>query len=141
MGTIPAPQHLTDTSSSRDTARDMVTSPDPLYVAVSDYEDAANQVGVLAIQVQAAYRTLSDALMGYGDLEEARTSFAVEHVHLHDANIEWSQAAFRLRLELSRASIRHYGQGPRTEPFDYRAMRDVPLDVIAKGTTGFGDDF
>src|SRR5579859_3928793 len=117
-----------------------VTSRDPLYAAVSDYEDAANRVGVLSITVQAAYSAIAKALMGDGDLDEARTMFAVEHVALHDANIEWSQAAFRLRLELSKASDKAYGLGPRTQPFDFRAMQDVPMSVIAKGTTGFGDD-
>ena len=137
MGTIPVPDHLTDTSSSCDSPRVTVTSPG-LYPALCDYEDAAGEVGVRAIAVTAAYRSLTDAIGGHGSLEEARTVFALAHISLHDANVEWSNRAFALRLALSQTADQYFGRGPRDVPFDYS---DQPkLHDAARGTTGAGDD-
>jgi hypothetical protein len=65
---------------------------DPLYVALDHFEDASNNVGSLTIVTQGAYRMLTDAIGGHGDLSEARARFHLEAAMLVDAHQQWAGA-------------------------------------------------
>ena len=70
-----------------------------LYDALVQYEEVANNVGVQTITTQGAYRQLTDAIGGHGDLLEARARFALEFPILAAMHEEWKAAA----LEVSAA--------------------------------------
>ena len=64
-----------------------------LYTKIVAYEDAANAVGVQTISTQGAYRQLTDAIGGRGDLAEAQARFALEFPILGVMHEDWKQAA------------------------------------------------
>jgi hypothetical protein len=66
---------------------------DPLYKALDHYEDASNAVGVQTITTQGAFRQLTDAIGGHGDLAEAKARFALEFPILAAMVQEWTEAA------------------------------------------------
>jgi hypothetical protein len=74
---------------------------DPLYKALDAYEDAAGAVGVQTISTQGAYRQLTDAIAGHGDLQEARVSFALEATILAVLHDEWKAAGAALVAEVA----------------------------------------
>jgi hypothetical protein len=74
---------------------------DPLYKALDAYEDAAGAVGVQTISTQGAYRQLTDAISGHGDLREAQVSFALEATILAVLHDEWKAAGAALVAEVA----------------------------------------
>ena len=74
---------------------------DPLYVSLDHYEDAANSVGAQTIVAQGAYRQLTDAIAGHGDLREAQVSFALEATILAVMHDDWRAAGAALVAEVA----------------------------------------
>lgn len=74
---------------------------DPLYEALVKYEDAANDVGALTICASGAYAKLTDAIRGYGNLEDARYRFAMEAALLSDAHDQWKKAVAALGAQVA----------------------------------------
>jgi hypothetical protein len=77
-----------------------VSEADPLYKALDAYEDAAGAVGVQTITTQGAYRQLTDAIGGHGDLQEASVRFQLEASILTVQFGDWSEAARALTHEV-----------------------------------------
>lgn len=69
------------------------TGIDPLYEALVKYEDAANNVGSLTVVTQGAYRQLTDAIGGHGDLALSLGRFQFEAALLADAHNQWNGRA------------------------------------------------
>jgi hypothetical protein len=65
----------------------------PLYEALIAYEDATGSVQVQQLTVMSAYRTLTDAIGGHGDLQEAQARFALEFPILGVMHEDWKRAA------------------------------------------------
>lgn len=141
-------------TDSRPGARGTYTSEaDPLYKALDAYEDAAGAVGVQTITAQGAYRQLTDAISGDGDLAEASARFTLEASILVGMHGEWSEAARALSAEAAGAREWQARFTPKGNPFEEVAAQpygehgfipgalvDRAMADIAKGTTGSGDD-
>ena len=65
-----------------------------LYDALLAYEDASGSVQVQQLTLMSAYRTLTDAIGGHGDLGEAQARFALEFPILAVMHEDWRKAAF-----------------------------------------------
>lgn len=75
--------------------------PDPLYEALVKYEDASNTVGSLTIVTQGAYRQLTDAISGHGDLALSLGRFQFEAALLADAHNQWNGRAQELAAQVA----------------------------------------
>jgi hypothetical protein len=129
------------------------SAADPLYKALDAFEDAASAVGVQTITAQGAYRQLTDAISGNGDLEEARSRFTLEATVLTVQHGTWSEAARLLMIEVAEAAQWQARFTPKGNPFEEVAAQpygeggfvpgrliDAAMADVAKGTTGSGDD-
>lgn len=74
--------------------------PDPLYTALLRVEDAMNEVGSLTVSYSGAYCGLTDAIRGFGNLEDARYRFAMEASLLSAAHDTWKQAVAALNTQV-----------------------------------------
>lgn len=68
----------------------------PLDEAVVVYEQAANELGALSVTCSGAYTKLTDALKGFGNLEDARYRFSMEAALFSSAHNNWKKAVYDL---------------------------------------------
>jgi hypothetical protein len=90
---------------------------DPLYVALDHYEDAAQNVGTLALCAMSRYRQLTDAIGGRGDLAEAKAAFHLEASLLADAHQQWAGAAQVLNAAVADTLERNEGKVVPVKPW------------------------
>ena len=95
-----------------------LTKPDPLYQALIAYEDAAGTIGVLSITASGAYRKLTDAIGGHGDLREAKVCFQLEAALLADAHQQWALATQALLAQAADALAWQDNHAPPGNPFE-----------------------